>query len=287
MEKEQAQAYEKAFLIAGDAVGFAERLVKENARILDIADTIEKRVIELGGKPAWPVNISVNEIAAHATPSINDDNALEEGDMVKIDIGVHVNGYICDRAFTICIGKKSHPMIEASEKALENALKMFKHGTKVSEVSEVIENTVNDAGFKVIRNLTGHRLERHEQHAHPSIPNIKNSMQDEIESGNVYAVEVFVTDGSGFVVDSSPSRIFQYRKDSPVRLWEARKVLEMAVNDFEKLPFTQRWITGVSPLKMDMALRQLIEVGAIAEYPPLKEESNALVAVAEKSVIVK
>ncbi len=287
MEKEELQAYEKAFLIAEDAVGFAQKSVKENAKVLKLAEDIEKRILELGGKPAWPVNISINEIAAHYTPSIGDTLILKDNDFVKVDIGVQVNGYICDRAFTVCIGKKSDPMIDASEKALENCLKLIKSGTKVCEISEVCENTVNSMGFNVIRNLSGHKLERFTQHAEPSIPNGKNSMQDEIQAGNVYAMEVFVTNGSGLVVESSPSEIFQYSQDSAVRLWEARKLLELAKSEFEKLPFTKRWITGISPLKVDMAFQQLIDAGALIEFPPLKEESNGMVAVAEKSVIVK
>lgn len=287
MEKEELQSYEKAFLIAEDAVGFAQKLVKENVKVLKLAQDIENRILDLGGKPAWPVNISINEIAAHYTPSIGDQLILKEGDFVKVDIGAQVNGYICDRAFTVKIGSESDPMIEASEKALETCLKLIKPGTKVHEISEVCESTVNGMGFNVIRNLAGHRVERYSQHAHPSIPNGRNSIQDEIESGNVYAMEVFVTNGSGFVVESSPTEIFQYNRDANVRLWEARKILDLAKNEFEKLPFTKRWVTGISPLKMVMAFQQLIESDALMEFPPLKEESNGMVAVTEKSVIVK
>ena len=118
MEKEELQSYEKAFLIAEDAVGFAQKLVKKDVRVLKLAEDIEKRILELGGKPAWPVNVSINEIAAHYTPSIGDSLILKEGDYVKVDIGAQVDGYLCDRAFTVCIGKKTDPMIEASEKAL-------------------------------------------------------------------------------------------------------------------------------------------------------------------------
>ena len=287
MEREELQSYEKAFLIAEDAVGFAQKLVKENIKVLKLAQDIENRILDLGGKPAWPVNVSINEIAAHYTPSVGDQLVLKEGDFVKVDIGTQVSGYICDRAFTVKISSKSDPMIEASEKALDACLKLIKPGTKVHEISEVCENTVNELGFNVVRNLAGHKVERYSQHAHPSIPNGKNSIQDEIESGNVYAMEIFVTSGSGFVVESSPTEIFQYNQDVAVRLWEARKILELAKNSFEKLPFTKRWITGISPLKIDMAFRQLIESGALMEFPPLKEESNGIVTVTEKSVIVK
>lgn len=287
MEKEELQSYEKAFLIADDAIGLAEKLTKENAKVLDIAEKVEKRIIEIGGKPAWPVNVSINEIAAHYTPSTGDSLIIKDGDFVKVDVGAQVSGYLCDRAFTVCIGKKSDPMIEASEKALEECLKLIKSGIKINEISEVCENTVNEMGFNVIRNLSGHRVDRFEQHADPAIPNSKNSIQDEIKSGNVYAMEVFVTNGSGFVTESSPSGIFQYNSDANVRMWEARKLLEFAKVEFEKLPFTKRWITGISSLKIEMAFQQLLDAGALMEFPPLKEENNGMVAVTEKSVIVK
>ncbi len=287
MEKEELQSYEKAFLIAEDAIGFAQKLVKENVKVLKLAQDTENRILELGGKPAWPVNVSINEIAAHYTPSIGDQLTLKKDDFVKVDIGTQINGYVCDRAFTVRIGEKSDPMIETSEKALEACLKLIKPGTKIHEISEVCENTVNEMGFNVIRNLSGHRMDRYEQHAHPSIPNSRNSMQDEIESGKVYAMEVFATNGSGFVVESSPTEIFQFNKDASVRLWEARKIIDLAKNEFEKLPFTKRWITGISPLKIGMAFQQLIESDALIEFPPLKEESNGMVAVTEKSVVVK
>jgi len=256
-------------------------------KVLKLAQDTENRILELGGKPAWPVNVSINEIAAHYTPSIGDQLTLKKDDFVKVDIGTQINGYVCDRAFTVRIGEKSDPMIETSEKALEACLKLIKPGTKIHEISEVCENTVNEMGFNVIRNLSGHRMDRYEQHAHPSIPNSRNSMQDEIESGKVYAMEVFATNGSGFVVESSPTEIFQFNKDASVRLWEARKIIDLAKNEFEKLPFTKRWITGISPLKIGMAFQQLIESDALIEFPPLKEESNGMVAVTEKSVVVK
>jgi methionine aminopeptidase len=69
-------------------------------------------------------------------------------------------------------------------------------------------------------------------------------------------------------------------------MYEARKILNMAKNEFEKLPFAKRWLKGFSPFKLDLALKQLVEIGAIREFPVLKEESNGLVAQAEETVIV-
>lgn len=287
MEKEVLENYEKAMKIAEEVVGYARKTDLFNRKALDVAEELENVIKTLGGKPAWPVNILINEIAAHYTPDVNDTLTLKENDLVKIDIGVQINGYISDNAFSVCVGSSSHPLIEASEKTLEEAIKLIKVGTKIFEISDVVENTINNLGFNTIRNLCGHAVERFNQHAHPSIPNGKNTIKEEIEPDQVIAMEVFTTNGSGWVVESSPTLIFKYKQDKPVRLWEARKLLDMAKNQFETLPFTRRWIKEISPLKFDMAVRQLLEVDALYDYPPLKEESNGLVAVTEKTIIVK
>ncbi len=287
MEKEELENYEKAFKISEQAVGYVKKIDLTNRKILEIAEEIENVIKTLDGKPAWPVNILINEIAAHYTPDINDTIVLKEGDLVKIDIGVQVNGYICDKAFSLCVGQNTHPLIEASEKGLGEALKLIKPGTKIFEISEVVENTVNSFGFNTIRNLCGHAVERYNQHAHPSIPNGKNTIKEELQADQVIAMEVFATNGSGWVKESTPVLIFKYKEDRPVRLWEARQILDKAKIQFETLPFTRRWIKDISTLKFDMAMRQLVEADAVYEYPPLKEESNGLVAVTEETVIIK
>jgi len=284
MEKDILENYQKARLISDQVIEFARGLIKENEKILDIAENIEKKIFELGGKPAFPVNISINEIAAHYTPDINDLTILKADDIVKIDIGVHVNGYVWDRAFSVCVGKQSHELIKTSEKALNAALKMIKPGTKIFEISEVVENVVRESGFNPVRNLCGHGLERYNQHAPPSIPNGKNSIQTEILEGQVIAMEVFVTDGAGWVKDSSPTLIYKYKQDKPVRLSDARKILTQAKVDFERLPFTKRWLK-MTPGKIDLALKELIKVDALYEYPILKEISGGKVAQSEETVI--
>jgi len=287
MEKEILENYTKAKEVSDKTIEFARSLVKENEKILSIAENIEKKIFELGAKPAWPVNISINEIAAHYTPDINDSVVLKSEDLVKVDIGVQVNGYIWDRAFTVCIGKESHLLIQASEKALQEALKIIKSGVKVFEISEMVENTVKEFGFNPIRNLSGHGLEQYNQHSFPTIPNGKNTIQAEIKD-QVIAMEVFVTDGTGLVKESSPTLIFKFKQDKPVRLLEARKILELAKTEFELLPFTKRWLLKVAtPIKIDFALKQLEEVDALYSYPILKEETNGKVAQTEETIIVK
>lgn len=288
MEEEILRDYKRARETSDKVMQLAKGLIKEGSKILNIAERLEEEIKKFGGKIAFPVNISINENAAHYTPDIDDPIVLKVDDLIKIDVGVHFNGYICDRAFTTCIGRKSHPLIEASEKALKEAIKIIRPGVKICEISEVVEDTITQLEFNPIHNLCGHGLEQYNQHAPPSIPNGKNTIQDEIKENQVIAMEVFATNGSGLVKESYPALIYKFKRDKPVRLWEARKILEAAKTKFDKLPFAKRWLTDITtPFKIDLALKQLLDVGALISYPILKEETNGLVAQTEETIIVK
>lgn len=288
MEKDLLKNFEEAKKISDQLIVYARTLVKDGVKILDIAERIEKKTFELGGKPAFPCGVSINEIAAHYTPDIDDKIILKENDLVKIDFGVKVNGCTWDRAFTVCVGNKTHPLIEAAEKALSEAVKLVKAGTKVFEISEVVENTFTEFGFKPVRNLSGHGIDQYIVHSFPSIPNSKNNLRHELKEGMVIAVEVFPTNGVGFVKETVPTLIYRYSADKPVRMYEARKILDAAKIEYERMPFAKRWLSKFgSAFKIDMALKQLLEVNALTEYPTLAEEGKGLVAQAEETNIVK
>jgi len=286
MEEETIKNQKIAFEKMGIVLEYAKTLINPNIKILEIAEAIEKKIFEVGAKPAFPVNIGINEIAAHYTPSKEDGTTLKEGDMVKVDIGLHVNGYISDNAFTVLVGKNSHPMIEAAKKAVEEAKKVLRENVKIKEISDVIENTVSSSGFNVVRNLTGHFLDRYVVHG-ISIPNVKNEIDVTIPKGQVVAIEVFVTNGSGWVKESSEIQIFQFKEDRGARSLEAKKILEMSKREFEGLPFAKRWLRNIPRAKIDLALRDLVSRGCLIDYPVLKEESNGLVAQWEESFIVE
>jgi len=280
--------YENAKKISDEILQFTKKLIKKDMKIIEIAELVENEIKKMGGNLAFPVNISINENAAHYTPDINDPTILKYRDLIKVDFGVHVDGYIWDRAFSIIIGNEKNDLIEASEKAVENAIKAIKPGIKVCEISEIIENTVNEFKLRPIYNLSGHGLERFTQHAEPSIPNCKNNIQDEIKEGQAIAIEVFTTNGIGLVKESSEVLIYKYEKERPLRLWEARKILEKAKKEFMGMPFAKRWLKDIaSGVKLELALKQLVESGALKPYPVLKEESGGLVAQTEETVIVK
>ena len=287
MESEILTKYIKSGEVAAEALDYAKRIVKEGILVVELAEKIENKISELGAKPAFPVNISINDIAAHYHPVLNDKLTIKEEDYVKIDIGVHVDGYIGDTAATVRLAGKDD-LIKCSEKMLDNALKIIRPGITIGDIGETIENTSKEFGFNPIRNLTGHSLDRFDVHAGLTVPNIKTDSRYQLREDEVIAIEPFCTAGNGLVKDSGSPLIFRWIVDRPTRLVEARRILEMARDKFEKLPFAKRWIQKeISILKVELALKELLATNALYGYEPLREVSNKPVAQSEHSVIVR
>jgi len=287
MEKEILEKYMKAGKIAAKVLEFGRSLIEKDVLVAEIAEEIEKKIFSLKAKPAFPVNISINDMAAHYHPVLNDKTVVKEEDYVKLDVGVHVDGYIGDTAATIRIAGKDE-LIECSEKMLSKALLMFKPGTTIGKIGEEIENIAKEFKFNPIINLTGHSLDRFDVHAGMTIPNVKNDSKYQLREDEVYAVEPFCTSGSGFVKESGLPLIFRWISDRPTRLLEARKILDLAREKYEKLPFAKRWVQKeISTLKVELALKELLAVNALYGYNPLREVSGMPVAQAEHTVIIK
>ena len=286
MDKEILEKYRKAGRINAEVRKDIQKILKPGLKILDLADRIEELVEKKGAKPAFPVNISINDVAAHYTPTVNDATEIGEGDLVKIDIGTHIDGYIGDMAFTYC-SQPSH-LITASEKVLEKAIKIIKPGVSVSEIGTVIEETAKAQDVGVIVNLTGHTLDKFMFHGPPSILNVKNDIKHKFKEGDVIALEPFITESNGQIKNSGTVEIFRYMMDRPVRLTEARNILKLARDEYHSLPFARRWLyKKFSPIKVSLALRQLRMVEALEEYPVLKEIEGKPIAQSEHTIIVQ
>ncbi len=286
MDKDTLEKYRKAGEIAAKARNFGKELIKERKSYLEVVEGTENKIRDLGGKPAFPVNLSINSIGAHDTAGINEEREIEDG-LVKLDVGVHVDGFIGDTATTVPVNTDKDGIIEASKKSLEVAIKMMKPGTKVSDISAKIEETIKSHGYNPIRNLTGHGLERYNLHAKLSFPNVRTDIDYKLKEGDVFALEPFVTDGAGRVRDSNRAMILKYNDDVAVRSREGRKILRIAKNDFDGLPFAKRWLSDkVSRLRLNMALDQLVKRNGLHKYFVLKEADYGDIAQSEHTVIV-
>jgi len=102
-----------------------KNMTREGMPIFQICETAEGMIRKMGGKPAFPCNVSVNNVAAHYTSLPDDEKVISQGSLVKIDIGVHVDGFIADTAVTICFNAEDEDIVNAAEEALETAIKVI------------------------------------------------------------------------------------------------------------------------------------------------------------------
>jgi methionyl aminopeptidase len=261
----------------------ARGMVDEGASLLELAETVEDEIRQKGGAPAFPVNISRDEEAAHATPGRDSDATFSE-EMVNVDIGVHVDGWIADAAFTVDLSGNDE-LVEASQAALEAALELVEAGVSTAELGAAIEDTIEGYGFNPVYNLTGHGLGEYQQHTSPSIPNRGVDQGVTLEAGDVVAIEPFATDGGGKVKEGGDEEIYSLQNpDARVRSRRARDLIETVNDEYRTLPFAKRWLDDD---RLDMSLRRLKSTDVVEGYPVLKEDDGYYVSQAEHTVIVE
>ncbi len=287
MDDEVVERYREAGRIASDALTYGAELIEEGTTFLEVAEGVESRVRDLGGEPAFPCNLSRNEDAAHYSPGPGDETVFERGDVVKIDVGVHVDGYIGDNALTVEVGTNQRKdLVEASREGLRAAIDVVEAGVPVEDVGRAVENAIRSYGFRPIVNLTGHSVDRFHQHAGLSIPNVARG-SGTIEAGTAIAIEPFATDGSGRVKDSDGGNIYLLEDEKPQRMSHAKRLMAYVVEHHDRLPFASRWLEGVVPEnKLPFALRMLERTGALHHYPVLREERGGWVSQHERTMLV-
>ncbi|AIY90802.1 Methionine aminopeptidase [Geoglobus acetivorans] len=258
----------------------AVKLIQPGTRMIEVAEFVENRIRELGAEPAFPCNISLNEDAAHCTPSKNDERVFKDGDLVKLDIGAHIEGYIADTAITIDLGDHEE-LVRCAEEALKNAIEIIEPGITTAEIGEAIENTAIDFGFRPVYNLTGHGFMPYIAHAPPSIYNYKTERGVKLEEGMIFAIEPFITPGKGRVVERSEVEIYSVISSRPVRMKMARELLS-EVEKYRTLPFAKRWLSN----PREIIISKLVRDGILRAYPVLSEVSGEPVSQAEHTVIV-
>ncbi len=276
--------WQKAGKITAQALEYGKRLIKADVLLIEVANAVESKIIELGGKPAFPTNISLNHIAAHYVPFPKDETRFSEGDLVKLDVGAHVNGCIGDSAITVDLGNNKE-LVKASQEALRAAIKLATPGRKLMEIGKEIYEVINSYGFVPIVNLSGHGLAEYNLHAGITIPNFDNGDERELIEGQTIAIEPFATPGEGKITEGKPAGIYKLEKIKPIRDMNARRIIKMVQENYRTLPFAQRWIVNEFPTAL-FSLRNLEKEGIISQYSQLPEKTKAMVSQAEHSVRV-
>jgi methionyl aminopeptidase len=263
--------------------------VREGMPIIEICEKAEALIRKKGAKPAFPCNVSVNEIAAHYTSPPDDTARIPEQSVVKVDIGAHVDGYLTDTAVTVCFNPECKGLVEAAERALKAAVENIQPEMSTSKLGSIIETTIKSRGFKPVSNLTGHQVGRYVVHTGTSLPNVSQLSFSKIKLGGVYAIEPFVTlpKAAGRVENGDEVTIFRFLKSRSVQNPHAKQLLKYIEDSFRTLPFAERWLKDVVSQEYHKeAFHELLRSKTLMQYPIFVEASGKMVAQAEHTVLI-
>jgi len=292
MPNDWIESYIKAGKAVKAAKKLAAKLIKPGVPFLEIANKCEEEILNHGCELSFPVNISLDEIAAHYSPPIDDSTIVPNKGLLKIDIGSHHDGYIADSAITININNDEtlQNIIDAAQEALEAAIEIFKPGTKLYELGDVIVKTIKKHGLEPIYNLGGHELKRYNLHAGPFIPNYKDiSHNQTLKPGDAYACEPFATSGKGIVENGNKSYIYRYSKKKKGLPFIEKNYMAQINKLTKKLPFSPRLLekhNTIPKKKKKKTIDVFIRKKILDQYPILIEKTKKPVAQQEHTIII-
>ena len=289
-DKEELEKFRLSGKILRETREEMRNFVKENMPIIDVCEKAEGLIRAKGGLPAFPCNVSINEVAAHYTSPPNDKSTIPANCTVKVDIGVQVDGYVTDTAFTAAFNTEGKSMASTAEYALKTAIETIHGDMTTGRIGAIIETAIRNRGFKPISNLTGHSVGRYLIHAGTSIPNVAQISITKVKTGEVFAIEPFVTqpDAIARVEDSPQVTIYRFVRPRAVKSQHAKQMLKHIEVNFRTLPFAERWLIGIVPQEHHKeAFKELLASKALTGYPVFVEASKKPVAQAEHTVLIK
>jgi methionyl aminopeptidase len=257
------------------------RMIEEGLELRKLADYLEDLIRNEGANIGFPVNLSINNEAAHFTPAPDTDIKFQQGDLVKLDLGAEINGCLADTAVTKEVGTdKWTNLIRASQEATENAIKKVKVGALTSEIGREIEATIKKYGYNPIYNLTGHTLEKYVLHAGTSFPNYDDGSRVKLYPDMTFAIEPFATTGKGRVKGLEFGNIMIcLKEDTDESLKKLRRVSR-------GLPFSMR-DAARNLENYEIVIKEAQKKKYIYFYPVLKENKGEMVAQTEHSVFLR
>ena len=286
LNPEEIQKWKTAGKLARNALHFGRDLIKAEKSMLNVTEEIELFVKKNGGELAFPTNLAINNVGAHWTPSSKSSEIFCKGDVVKLDVGVHIDGYIGDNALTLEIGSTNYTkMIEASREALNAAINVAVAGINVGIIGHAVQDTIEKYGYRPIANLTGHRIKRYNLHSGVSIPSVRERGGPTLNNGDIVAIEPFVTDGAGRVGGKRNSNIYHLRQIRKVRDEKATELMKEIQERYKGLPFAERWLHEFQD-DATKTLQKLMRAGIVSYYPVLDELGNGIVAQSEHTLLI-
>ncbi|KAK3685770.1 methionine aminopeptidase 2-like protein [Podospora appendiculata] len=290
---------------------WAAKNIRPGWTLTDIANGIEDSVRALVGHQGldegdamvagmgFPTGLSLNHCAAHFTPNAGNKLVLHEDDVMKVDIGVHVNGNIVDSAFTLAFNPRYDPLLEAVKAATNEGVKQAgidvrvgDIGAAIQEVMESYEVEINGQTHQVkpIRNLNGHNILPYSIHGTKSVPIVKSNDQTKMEEGDVFAIETFGSTGLGVVHEDGEVSHYAKCRDAPkvdLRLSSAKSLLSVINKNFGTLPFCRRYLDRLGQDKYLLGLNNLVANGIVESYPPLWDKKGSYTAQYEHTILLR
>ncbi|MFX0188447.1 MAG: type II methionyl aminopeptidase [Candidatus Hodarchaeota archaeon] len=294
-EEEKAlkiESLRKAGKIAQEVKKYIKPQIKVGSKALDIINAAEAKIIELEGYTAFPVNLSINNIAAHYTSPMRDDGlTINDNDIVKLDIGVHIEGYIVDTAFTVSFNNDEalENIIQATEVAVEAAKMMAKPGINTKEIGKKIESIVKGFKYNPIKELGGHQIERWTVHGKKALPELGSQGGDEMEEGDVFGVEIFASTGEGSVHLTNNSFIYElnpYSGRVPLRRKISKQILGFVNKNYKTLPFAERWLAKEFRMGITFGIQELVKQNKLQAHYVLAENRGEYIAQSEDTIII-
>lgn len=258
---------------------WAQKNIKPGQTLTEIAEGIEDSIRRLVGHDGlaegdakiagvgFPTGLNLDHIAAHFTPNAGNKTVLQQSNVMKVDIGVHVNGKIVDSAFTMSFDPMYDNLLAAVKDATNTGVReagidvrLGELGGYIQETMESYECEINGTTYpiKSIRNLTGHTILPYSIHGTKSVPIVKSADNTKMEEGDVFAIETFGSTGNGYVHDEGEVSHYALRTDAPkvdLRLSSAKSLLNVIKKNFGTLPFARRYIDRLGQEKYLLGVR--------------------------------
>ncbi|KAK8658665.1 hypothetical protein V6N13_036867 [Hibiscus sabdariffa] len=305
LEKPKYNAVRQAAEVHRQVRKYIKSILKPGMLMTDLCETLENTVRKLISENglqagiAFPTGCSLNWVAAHWTPNSGDKTVLEYDDVMKLDFGTHIDGYIVDCAFTVAFNPMYDPLLEASREATNTGIKeagidvrLCDVGAAIQEVMESYEVEINGKVFQVksIRNLNGHSIGPYQIHAGKSVPIVKGGEQTKMEEGEFFAIETFASTGKGYVREDLECSHYMKNFDVghiPLRLPRAKQLLATINKNFSTLAFCRRYLDRLGETKYLMALKNLCDAGIVQPYPPLCDVKGSYVSQFEHTILLR
>ncbi|MFW9781957.1 MAG: type II methionyl aminopeptidase [Candidatus Heimdallarchaeota archaeon] len=291
-ERIKKDSLQKAGNIAQEVKKYIKPKIKIGVEALEIINLTEGKIEELGGFSAFPVNFCVNNIAAHYTSPLKEDGLIiNEGDIVKIDLGVHVEGYIVDTAFTVNFNEDEslENIIQATEVALDAAKMIAKPKINTKDIGKKIEDIVRGFKYNPIKELGGHQIERWTVHGKKQVPELGSQGGDIMEEGEVFSIEIFASTGEGSIHNTPAAHIYEinpYAGRVPLRRKTSKQLLGFINKNYKTLPFAERWLAKEFRMGVAFGLQELVQQGKLQAHFVLAEKKGEFVSQSEETILI-